>query len=151
MVVEMPDRQRNVGIARLADRLAVVEAFQNGKEPLALLQMAGDGVEITAALEARKLRPAGKGFRRSGDGGVDFGLPGRRNAGERFAVGRILDPDAGSVRAGETAVDKMAEDASMVFAASGAGPYSMVSMMSLMFICPDLSSVRGDRRWRSGR
>src|SRR5690606_31453301 len=80
---------------------------------LALLQMAGDGVEITAALEARKLRPAGKGFFCGGDGGVDFGLPGRRDAGERFAVGRILYLDAGGVRAGESAIDEMAEDAAM--------------------------------------
>ena len=46
VVVEMARHQRHVDVARLADRLAVVERLQHGKEPLALLDVARERVEM---------------------------------------------------------------------------------------------------------
>ena len=72
MVVEVPGDQRDVDVARLANRLAVVHGLQHGKEAVALLYVAGDRVEIFRPLVARQLRPVLKRPRRSRDGAVDI-------------------------------------------------------------------------------
>ena len=57
MMIEMSRRQRHIEVARLADRLAVVEAFQNGKKPRMTLQHAGQRIEMARPSMAPKLLP----------------------------------------------------------------------------------------------
>jgi hypothetical protein len=49
VVVEMPLCEGDVDVARLADRLAVVEGFQDGEEAGVLLQEPGQRVEVFRA------------------------------------------------------------------------------------------------------
>ena len=49
VVVEVAGHQRDVDVARLADRLAVVERLEHGEEPAVLLDLARDGVEVARA------------------------------------------------------------------------------------------------------
>ena len=51
MMVEMAGDQRNVDVARFADRLAVVDRFQDRKEALPLLHVARKRVEMLRPLE----------------------------------------------------------------------------------------------------
>ena len=46
MMVEVAGDQRNVDVARFADRLAVVDRFQHRKEALALLHVARERIEM---------------------------------------------------------------------------------------------------------
>ena len=52
MVVEMAGDQRDIDIAAFADRLAVVHGLEHGEQAGMLLDGAGDGIEIFAALIA---------------------------------------------------------------------------------------------------
>ena len=72
-VVEEPGGgQRDVDVARLADRLAVVERLQHRELAAALLDLAGDAVEVLRALAAGHRAPdLGLGAARGGDGTVD--------------------------------------------------------------------------------
>src|SRR5690606_19996685 len=90
VMVEMPDDQRDIDITALADRLAVIEGLEDGKEPRVLLDQAGDGIEIFAALVARKRGP---GLLR-GAGGlygfVDIGRSPVGNLRQRLVGGGIF-------------------------------------------------------------
>ena len=103
-VVEEPrGHQRDVDVARLADRLAVVERLEHGELAGAFLQDARDAVEILPALARRHLRPdpvvrAARGLHRA----VDVGLAGLADLGEHL-FGRGAD------RLERTAVDRVDE------------------------------------------
>jgi hypothetical protein len=56
-VPEMIDDQRQVGIQRLADRLAVLPALGDGKHLLVRIDRVRDGVEHLGALGRRLLTP----------------------------------------------------------------------------------------------
>jgi hypothetical protein len=141
VVVEMPLCERHVDVARLADRLAVVEGFQHGEETGMLLQEAGERVEVFRALMAGEPRP----FREGAGGGLDRGVHILHRAlgdlGQRFAGGGVLRGE-GLARAGEAAVDEMPEGTGPLSAIqartsaslSGAGPYSIVSKISRVVI-----------------
>ena len=49
MGVEMANRQRNVRVAGLADRLAVVQRFHRGQQPAVLLQVPRKAIQVAAA------------------------------------------------------------------------------------------------------
>ncbi len=75
VVEEVRRGERDVDVARLLDRLAAVERLDDGELARALLDAAGDAVDVLAALLARHLRPhllVGAARRR--DGAVDVGL-----------------------------------------------------------------------------
>ena len=57
VMIEVADDQRDVDVAALADRLAVVHRLQHGEEALALIQDAGDGIEVAGARVAGERRP----------------------------------------------------------------------------------------------
>ena len=57
MVIEVTRHQRNVDVARLADGLAIVHRLQHREETLALLDDAGNGIEMLGALMAGEFRP----------------------------------------------------------------------------------------------
>ena len=94
VVEEVRRGQRDVDVARLPDRLAVVERLQDGELAGALLQDAGDPEQVLAAVRGTHGPPdAGEGSAGGGDGTVDVGLARHRGTGERLA-GRRLDQEA---------------------------------------------------------
>jgi hypothetical protein len=44
VVIEVPSDERNVDVARFANRFAVIERLENREETAVLLNLAGDGV-----------------------------------------------------------------------------------------------------------
>ena len=108
MVVEMALRQRDVDVARLTDRFAIVERLEHGKEAAVFLQEAGKGIEVPCALVAGQFRPGRKGPFGRGNGGVDVFGAALADLGERFACGRVIS-GKGFGRFGELTPDEMAE------------------------------------------
>ena len=110
VMVEMAGDQRNVDVARLTDRLAVVDRFQNGQKALPLLHMARERINMLRPLEAGKRRPFRLGLSRRGDGGVDVLRRALRNARDALAARGIEDIEqVAGLR--EDAVDEMPEAA----------------------------------------
>ena len=83
MMIEMAGDERNVDVAQLADRLAVVDRFQDREKALPLLHVARERIEMLRPLEAGERRPFGLRLARRGDRGVDVA---------RRALGRARDP-----------------------------------------------------------
>ena len=98
----MADDQRDIDVAALADRLAVVHRLQHREEALALVQDAGDGVEVAGACVAGELRPGLEGFSRRRDGFVDVLRRALGAFGEAVAARRIDDRESTRRRAGAT-------------------------------------------------
>ena len=113
-MVEMAGDQRNVDVAQLADRLAVVDRLQDGEKALPLLHMARQRINMLRPLEARKRRPFRLGLPRRRDRGVDVFRRALRDARDAFAARRIEDIEQGA-GLGESAVDEMAEAGFMLF------------------------------------
>ena len=89
VVEEVRGRERDVDVARLADRLAVVERLEHGELAGALLDRARDAEEVLRALAPGQVAPDGLvGLARGRDGGVDVGRPGLGDLGERRAPSR---------------------------------------------------------------
>ena len=93
VMIKMPGHQRHVDIAALADGLAVVHGLEHGEKAFALLDVAGQRIEMFRAGMARKLRPGGKGLARRLHGGVDISRCPLRHTREAFARRRIVDID----------------------------------------------------------
>jgi len=113
VIIEMPLRQRNVDVARFADRFAIVQRFQHREQPAVFLQKPGDGIKIP-----RPARPANAfpfALRRAGgvNSGVNLTLRGLRQGRQYLAGGRIaaVEPVAGR---GERAVDEMPEPVALI-------------------------------------
>ena len=94
-ITEMVDGQRNVGIHRFADRLAVVDGFRRGDQAQVLFDAVGDAVQDIGALGRRGLAPGILG----GMGGVQRQLDVFRRgtgdfakwqAGDRRDVGKVF-------------------------------------------------------------
>ena len=64
VIIKMAGDERDVNIARLADRLAVVHCFEDGEQARMFLDLTGDGVQITRPCMTRQLAPASEGFSR---------------------------------------------------------------------------------------
>jgi hypothetical protein len=60
MVIEVPHRERDVDVARLADRLAVVQGLQHREQPCMLLQAARQRVQHARAPMAAERLPGGQ-------------------------------------------------------------------------------------------
>jgi hypothetical protein len=108
VVVEMPLGEGDVDVARFADRLAVVEGFEDGEEAGMLLEKAGQRVEVARAGVAGELRPFREGAAGGGHGGVDIVGGALRDLGKGVA-GRGVFRGEGLPRAREAAVDEMTE------------------------------------------
>ncbi len=108
-MVEVARHERHVDVARLADRLAVVERLQHGQEALALLHEAGEGVEVARPDVAGRRRPAREGARRCRHGCVDVGRRALGDPGEHLAGGGVRDVEGVVARRREGAVDEVAE------------------------------------------
>ena len=53
-MIEVPRDERNVDVARLANRLAVVHALEHGEQPRVLLNAARERVEVPRARVRRR-------------------------------------------------------------------------------------------------
>ena len=109
VVEEVRGDDRDVDVARLLDRLAVVDRLQDGELAAALLDDPGDAVEVLGALGARHPRPdAGVGAAGGLHGRVDVGVAGLGDLGEHLLGGGVdrLERLAGAVD--ELAVDEQA-------------------------------------------
>ena len=114
MVVEMAGHQRNVDIARFADGLAIVHRLQHGEEALALLDGAGDGVEILRARMAGEFGPRAEALARSLHRRIDICRRALRDAGNVLAIGGVGDIE--QLRwFGEAAIDEVAKALLMGF------------------------------------
>ena len=107
-MIEVPRDQRNVDVARLADRLAVVDRLEHGEEALALLHVTRERVEMLRALVAGERRPFRQRLARRRDRGVDVGGRALRRAGDPLA-GRGVEDVEQRAGLGEAAADEMAE------------------------------------------
>ncbi len=93
MMIEMPHGQRHIEITRLADRLAIIEAFQNRKKPRMALQHAGQRIEMARPSMAAKLFPWPLRLARRGNGRIHllFGTIG--DLCQKLARGRFIAVD----------------------------------------------------------
>ena len=90
-MVEVARHQRHVDVARLADRLAVVERLQHGEEARVLLHEARERVEHLRALEAGLRAPLRRTrLAAAVDRSVDIFALFHRERRQHFAVGRVL-------------------------------------------------------------
>ena len=109
VVVEVARDQRDVDVARLADRLAVVERLEHGEQARVLLHLARERVEVARALVAGQAAPGGEGAPRGLDRRTNLFGRRLRDPRELLAGGGI---DAVEVLAPrrEGAADEVAED-----------------------------------------
>ena len=85
----MAGDQRDVDVAGLADRLAVVDGLQRRQQPRMALHQPGERIEMAGAAMAAEPVPAGLGGARRGDRRFDVGLAGLSQAGKPLAGGGI--------------------------------------------------------------
>ncbi len=100
VVEEVRSDDRDVDVARLLDRLAVVDRLQDGELAPALLDDPGDPVEVLGALGAGHPGPdPGVGAARGLHGSVDVGVARLGDLGEHLLGGRVdrLEGRAGAV------------------------------------------------------
>ena len=108
VVEEVGRRERDVDVARLADRLAAVQRLEHGELARPLLEEARDSVEVLRALGAGQGRPAVlEGVARSLDGELYLFIGGLAHLRERF-LGRRADRRVGLLRLEPLAADEEA-------------------------------------------
>ena len=90
VVEEVLRRERNVDVARFADRLAAVHRFEAREFARALLHDARDAEQVAAALFARQLAPCRQRLLRGANGSVDVLLRALRHFADRL-LGRRID------------------------------------------------------------
>jgi hypothetical protein len=112
VMVEMPGGERHVDVARLANRLAVVDRLDHGQQPAVALDHPGKRIEMPRPLVAGKLRPLHLGLAGGRDRCIDI-VPGADCELGEIAAGRRLMGDKGLVAGGrpEFAIDEMTEHA----------------------------------------
>ena len=114
VMIEVAGDERNVDVARFADRLAVVDRFQDREKALALLHMPRERIEMLRPLVAGERRPFGLRLARRGDRGIDVRRRALGRAGDPLAGRRIEDVEQ-VAGLGEGAVDEVAEAALVRF------------------------------------
>src|SRR5207245_4268643 len=80
VVVEVTRHEGYVEVARLADRLAVVEALKYGEQPRLLLDLTREGVQVSRAGVAGEPGPLGQCLSGGAHRGVHVGLARLRDA-----------------------------------------------------------------------
>ena len=113
VMVEMTLHQRNIDVAALADRLAVVECFEHRKEAAVLLQKARNGIEICRPARATHRGPITLRGAGSFDSCVYVFLCCLRQLCQHLAGCGIFALE-GLARRGEATIDKVTELASLI-------------------------------------
>jgi len=90
VMVEVAGDERNIEIARLADRLAVVETLEHGEEPRVALDLTSNRVEVASAGMRGEGCPPRSGGACGRDGRVDVSVAALRHAREHRG-GRGVD------------------------------------------------------------
>ena len=120
--------QRDVDIARLPDRLAVVQALQDRELPGPLLQDPGDPVQVLGPLRPGHRSPdLLVGGASGGHGPVHVGGTGRRHLSQRLLIRRILGDESLPVGGGPNSPFRNKPYSAARFTTSrdsGAGAYS---------------------------
>jgi hypothetical protein len=98
--------EREIDVARLLDRLAVVDRLQHGQLPRPFLDRAGDAIEVLGPLAARQASPRPLRPPRRGHGGVDVLRSGGGDLGEDLLGGRVDGLEGAAV----TGLDELAAD-----------------------------------------
>ena len=96
VMVEVAGDERDVDVARLADRLAVVHRLEDGEQARVLLNLPRQRVEVAGADVSRRRAPGGEGGAGGAHGGVYILARGLRDLDQRLRVGWI---DAGEILA----------------------------------------------------
>ena len=120
-IAEVVGGQRNIGVQRLADRLAVIPGFRMSQGFEILLDAIGDAVEDVGALGGRRLAPGVLGGVGSVQRGFHVVLVGTRDTGEDLAgdrrdVVKILATLRRHPLAADVVVVLLAEDTGRVVA-----------------------------------
>ena len=108
VMVEMAGHERDIDVAAFADRLAVIHGLEHGEEAAVLLDQAGDGIEIFAALIARQRTPGREGGASGLDRCIDILGGAIGDVGELLAIGWVVGGE-GLARLGPGAINEMAE------------------------------------------
>ena len=98
VMIKVAGDQRHINIARFADGLAVVQAFDHCQQACVLLNVASDGVEVTRALMWTEGRPGLVGAASGRYGGVDVGGAGVGDLCQGFAARRVGDGESSCLR-----------------------------------------------------
>ncbi len=129
MMIEMPGGERNIDIARLADRFAIVERLDHGEETRMLLHHAGKRIKMPGATFPAEPAPLLLRRTRGLHRRIDIGTKPLGDAGQRLAGGRIMRLETMPLASHPSAVDEMPKSAAMArdpgrasSSASGAGP-----------------------------
>jgi hypothetical protein len=108
-VEEVRGGQRDVDVARFAQRLAPVERLDHGQLTGALLNEPGDPEQVLRPLAVGQRGPARLGGARGLDGGGDIGGAGPRDLGDGLLGGGVeRGLEAPGRRVAEDAVDEQA-------------------------------------------
>ena len=109
VVEEVRRRDRDVDVAGLLDRLAVVDRLEHGELAGALLDDPGDPEEVLRPLRPRHPAPDPVvGAARGLDGRVDVGVVGLGDLGQHLLGGRVDGLERRAVPVDELAVDEQA-------------------------------------------
>ena len=114
VVVEVADHEGEVGVARLADRLAVVHRLEHGEQAVVLVDAARHRVQVARAHVAGRRAPRRVRGARRGDRLVDVGVLADERRRQRLPRARV-DRGVGfaTLRLHERAVDEVAERAAV--------------------------------------
>src|ERR1700722_8257313 len=88
-MIKMADDQRDINVAALPNRLAVIDGFKYREPSRMSLNGAGHGVQITGAGMRRKRLPLGKCFSRRLDRGINIRGRSLRHRRDFFSSRRI--------------------------------------------------------------
>src|SRR5579871_1341786 len=94
MVIEVARDQRDINIACLADRLAVIHRLQDSEQTRMFLHLPGDGVEVARADVSRCRAPSGERLACRSHRRCDIRVAALRNLDQRLPGGRV---DAGEI------------------------------------------------------
>ena len=99
VMIEVTGDERNVDVARLADRFAVVERFENREQTGMFLNLSGEGIEIAGAPMRAQVPPSCLRVARGRHGGIHVCRSCLRDRCEHAACRRIECLEALSRRA----------------------------------------------------
>ena len=110
VMIKMPGHQRDIDIARFADRLAIIQRLEHGQRPAVFLHQPRQPIENARPAMPRQGGPVRLRAARRGNRQIEIGFAALGDFGQHFTGRRIdrLEPRT-RTRRHPVAVDKMAE------------------------------------------
>ena len=84
MIVKVAGNQRDIQVAGLADRFAIIQRFQHGQEARVFLDVTGNSIQVASAHMSWRLAPAFECCARRRHGRIDIGTIGSSDLCQRF-------------------------------------------------------------------